>query len=47
LLQFLEFKVEGRIRQGLYLHGAHHDLLQLSILREDYNRDQSINRAGC
>lgn len=38
LLQFLGFKEEGRIRQGLYLHGAYHDLIQMSILRDDFKR---------
>lgn len=38
LLQFLGFKEEGRIRQGVYLDGEYHDLLQMSLLRSDFQR---------
>ena len=36
LLRRLRFVEEGRLRQGGYWAGQHHDLLQYSLLREDW-----------
>jgi [ribosomal protein S5]-alanine N-acetyltransferase len=36
LLKRLRFVEEGRLRQGGYWAGQHHDLLQFSLLREDW-----------
>jgi [ribosomal protein S5]-alanine N-acetyltransferase len=39
LLRRLRFIEEGRLRQGGYWAGQHHDLLQYSLLREDWVLD--------
>ncbi len=36
LLKGLRFVEEGRLRQGGYWAGQHHDLLQYSLLRDDW-----------
>lgn len=41
LLRRLRFVEEGRLRQGGYWAGQHHDLLQYSLLREDWLSAQS------
>jgi [ribosomal protein S5]-alanine N-acetyltransferase len=42
LLRRLRFIEEGRLRQGGYWAGQHHDLLQYSLLRRDWIVD--VNR---
>jgi ribosomal-protein-alanine N-acetyltransferase len=41
LLRRLRFVEEGRLRQGGYWAGQHHDLLQYSLLREDWVVDSN------
>ena len=41
LLRRLRFVEEGRLRQGGYWAGQHHDLLHYSLLREDWIVDSN------